>query len=86
LSKIAKNLFFFFCSSCHVPDFSVNEQYLQRFPTLALVNIAQTQKKYNIPYSGANEEVRKILNFLIERKTTFLCPFLFVYLFIVCSF
>jgi len=35
---------FFFCSSNHVPDFSVSEQYPQIFSILALVNIAQTKK------------------------------------------
>jgi hypothetical protein len=47
LSKIANNLFsfFFFYSSFHVPDSGVSEQFLQIFPTLALINIAQIQKK-----------------------------------------
>jgi hypothetical protein len=40
--------FSLFYSSFHVPDSSVSEQFLQIFPTLALVNIAQIQ---NIRYS-----------------------------------
>jgi hypothetical protein len=44
LFKIAKNFFFFFCSSYHVPDFGVSEKYLRIFLTLMLVNITQTPK------------------------------------------
>jgi len=55
LSKIAKSLSFFSVLPNHIPDSIIIEQCQRIFSTLALVNIAQTQKKYNIPDSDTNE-------------------------------
>jgi hypothetical protein len=76
--KLLKNLFsffLFFYSSFHVPDSGVSEQFLRIFPTLALVNIAQIQKKYDTPDSDVSEYFRK--KWIWRRN--FLCHFFLVY-------
>jgi hypothetical protein len=78
---------FFFCSSYHVPDSGVSEQYLQIFPTLVLVNIAQTQKNVIFVTLALVNKVAKFWIFN-EKETIFLClfsfclPFLYYLLFL----
>jgi hypothetical protein len=68
----------FFCSSYHVSDSSVSEQYLQIFPTLALVNIAQIQK--NMIFLTL-APMNKYTKFVLKEKRNyfyFLCFFCYL--------
>jgi len=69
----------FFCSSYHVSDSSVSEQYLQIFPTLALVNIAQIQK--NMIFLTL-APMNKYTKFVLKEKRNYFYFFMFFLLFV----
>jgi hypothetical protein len=73
--KLLRICSLFFCFFDHVLDPGISEQFLRIFPTLVLVNIAQTQK---IKIFSTLTSMNNFAKNWIWRRI-FLCYFLFAY-------